>query len=532
MKFTSKQAMKRHYQTKHVLGKPYACDVCSERFWRKLQLKLHKVRHTGEYPHRCEHCGHGFVNLKAMRSHRCKHHAQKCPDCAKEFLHWSELVTHRRLEHPTQYRCEQCDKQFNTKRNLNLHGRVHRKQEDSNGQDLLEVLVYECPYAGCPRFYEHERNLHAHVRSKHESRKREDLVCPVAECGKLLATKQKLEQHRKLHLRATKAGRSVRKLSLTDGLEGCSKATGTIASEETDVVQASGKDACSIPVVPVEASNAALLDITTDSEVETGNTLQVLLENHVQHFFQFREDAFKNQTKICQHTRTGYLAPTHRFFPFGQLLFARLRRRWIVVSRRCALLQPDEIVAVFVLDLARSAPGVPSHTLEDASFAAERFRHPQVGPVLNVVALDCQLNCFENCFLHVRCTLLVDEGQLLDRLVHSHAAHKRRNVPHLLWAVLDVRLLVADVARAGCFIRLLGRVDHLVVLEPPLRAGIVTVPVFRQRTAGVQIGRRDESQGRAAGVGVLREKEPSQCVCQIGGHCEFRNLHEVGQTGG
>ncbi|XP_041780289.1 zinc finger protein 567-like [Anopheles merus] len=282
MKFTTRQAMKRHYQTKHVLGKPYACDTCGERFWRKLQLKLHKVRHTGEYPHRCEHCGQGFVNARTMRSHRCRQNAHRCPDCAREFLRWSELVVHRRLDHPTQYRCDQCDKQFSTKRNLNLHGRVHRKQQEAAaGQDgeqqqqqQVEVLVYECPYPGCPRFYEHERNLHAHVRSKHESRKREELACPVADCGKVLATKQKLEQHRRLHLRASKARAraSARKGRRQAGSSRAAAGTPAAVASET-----------AEPAVPAgEPSRPA--DVTTDSEVEgAGHMLEDLLDKHVQH---------------------------------------------------------------------------------------------------------------------------------------------------------------------------------------------------------------------------------------------------------
>ncbi|XP_049277286.1 zinc finger protein 467 [Anopheles funestus] len=271
MKFSSKHAMKRHYQTKHVLGKPYACDVCSERFWRKLQLKLHKVRHTGQYPHRCEHCSQGFVNLKLMRSHRCKHHAQKCADCPKEFLRWSELVTHRRLEHPSEFRCDQCDKVFHTKRNLNLHGRVHRTEDERD--------VFECPHAGCPRFYEHQRNLYAHIRAKHENRKREDLVCTVSECGRVLATKQKLEHHRKLHLRASKTGRA-RKAKVVP-LAGCSKdvtdgSPCTAAPKETTT----GKDEST---VTVSSDQKSLLDVTTDSEVENTQTVQDLLETHMQH---------------------------------------------------------------------------------------------------------------------------------------------------------------------------------------------------------------------------------------------------------
>uniref|UniRef100_A0A182SCC0 C2H2-type domain-containing protein n=1 Tax=Anopheles maculatus TaxID=74869 RepID=A0A182SCC0_9DIPT len=273
MKFTSKQTMKRHYQVKHVFGKPYACDVCSERFWRKLQLKQHMVRHTGEYPHRCEHCNQGFVNLKSMRNHRCKRNAQKCADCPKEFVRWSELVAHRRLEHPAEFRCDQCDKLFHTKRNLNLHGRVHRAED--------ERVVYECPHAGCPRFYEYERNLFAHVRAKHENRKRTEHVCPVAECGRVLATKQKLDQHRKLHLRASKtAGRRKTK---SVSLEGCSKdvTASPVCAATSEEIPAS-KDKCVPAVVPVIPEQKNQLDVTTDSEVENAEAVQNLLETHMQ----------------------------------------------------------------------------------------------------------------------------------------------------------------------------------------------------------------------------------------------------------
>ncbi|XP_035918480.1 zinc finger protein 551 [Anopheles stephensi] len=265
MKFSNKHAMKRHYQVKHVLGKPYACDVCSERFWRKLQLKLHKVRHTGEYPHRCDHCNQGFVNLKSMRDHRCKRNAQTCADCSKEFARWTELVAHRRLEHPAEFRCEQCGKLFHTKRNLNLHGRVHRAD--------AERVVYECPHAGCPRFYEHERNLYAHVRAKHDKRKGSEHVCPVEDCGRVLATKQKLDQHQKLHLRASKV--TGRKKTKPAAVEGCSSkdAVGTSSKEETTAEKVA---------LPVKLDQKSQHDVTTDSEVENTQTVQELLESNVQ----------------------------------------------------------------------------------------------------------------------------------------------------------------------------------------------------------------------------------------------------------
>ncbi|XP_049286887.1 zinc finger protein 726-like [Anopheles funestus] len=166
MQFARKHAMKRHYNVKHTLGKQYVCDLCSERFWRKLQLKQHMIHHTGQYPHKCEPCGQGFINLKSMRDHRCQRNSYKCTNCSIMFVRWLELVTHQRLEHAKQFRCEECNKLLRTKRNLKAHAQVHL------AEDVQEV--YECPYAGCTRFYTYKRNLNIHVRSKHRSTKSEE----------------------------------------------------------------------------------------------------------------------------------------------------------------------------------------------------------------------------------------------------------------------------------------------------------------------------------------------------------------------
>lgn len=145
-------------------------------------------------------------------------------------------------------------------------------------------MVYECPHAGCPRFYEHERNLYAHVRAKHENQKRAEHVCPVPECGRVLATKQKLDQHRKLHLRASNtAGRRKTK---SISLEGSSKdmPTGEPGCSATvDEQPAASEQPCALPAnVPALSEQKNQLDVTTDSEVESTQTMQNLLETHVQ----------------------------------------------------------------------------------------------------------------------------------------------------------------------------------------------------------------------------------------------------------
>uniref|UniRef100_A0A182QX07 C2H2-type domain-containing protein n=1 Tax=Anopheles farauti TaxID=69004 RepID=A0A182QX07_9DIPT len=208
--FASEQKMMRHFRDLHLNNNlRYKCDECGEQFTRKVQLRWHRYHHTGQYPHRCEPCGENFTNLKALQRHRCRARAVQCTGCERTFQRWSEMVTHRRLEHPTVYRCERCEKQFHTRCALKQHARIHRTTDGTGEPDDVRD-VYQCPYDGCPRFYEHERNLYAHIRSKHEGRKREDHICPVPNCGRVLATRQKLNQHRKLHLRAAKVKAAVR----------------------------------------------------------------------------------------------------------------------------------------------------------------------------------------------------------------------------------------------------------------------------------------------------------------------------------
>lgn len=196
--FGTEQSMRRHYELKHVLGKSWSCGECGERFWRKLQLKQHSVKHTGQYPHRCDLCEKGFINLKSLRNHRTTHALHRCDSCPAEFSRWTDLVAHRKLQHATLYQCEVCQSKFPSKKNLKAHAKVHEKRQDGDDQE-----VFQCPWDGCPKFYDYERNLMAHIRSKHEGTHK--FVCPVEGCNRSLATRQKLDHHRRMHESAARS---------------------------------------------------------------------------------------------------------------------------------------------------------------------------------------------------------------------------------------------------------------------------------------------------------------------------------------
>lgn len=184
--------MNRHFKLQHVIEKFYKCPECGEKFARKLQLKQHSFRHTGEFPYKCEECNRGFCNQRTMLKHQTIHNdaarVHTCQDCSQKFQKWSELMAHRKISHAARYECDLCHKKFFSKMNLRQHFKIHQPKDDR--------IVYQCHFENCPKFYFENRNLTAHIRSKHEGKK---FVCDISGCGRALATKQKLEQHKKLH---------------------------------------------------------------------------------------------------------------------------------------------------------------------------------------------------------------------------------------------------------------------------------------------------------------------------------------------
>ena len=184
--------MNRHYNQLHLAPKLYPCLNCPEQFKRKNLLKRHIFVHTGTYPHICTICDKGFVNLKSFHRHKTTHLAgnsiRSCQDCSEIFNTWTALVNHRRTAHAVYFECDLCSKMFCNKTNIKKHLKLHSTK-------LEDLVVFQCHYENCPKFYVHARNLKSHIRSKHERRK---FCCDY--CNSQLETKQKLQQHIKMHI--------------------------------------------------------------------------------------------------------------------------------------------------------------------------------------------------------------------------------------------------------------------------------------------------------------------------------------------
>ncbi|KAG6463462.1 hypothetical protein O3G_MSEX013880, partial [Manduca sexta] len=114
----------------------YKCDKCYKGFITDVTFKNHMFRHDpAAGPHACAACHTRWESARALRSHTLAAHARKfvCRACAHvtrsrhratEHAHWhnghtfrckvcgstfsksTSYLTHLRLQHPSQHRCE------------------------------------------------------------------------------------------------------------------------------------------------------------------------------------------------------------------------------------------------------------------------------------------------------------------------------------------------------------------------------------------------------------------------------------------
>ncbi|XP_058811323.1 zinc finger protein 271-like [Topomyia yanbarensis] len=105
------------------------CTECGIWLYRK-GLRNHMMRHTGSCT--CEHCGQECKSLKSLQYHRAQHQKADivCSVCGKVFKQQISLKEHM-TSHTGEvlYRCDFCEKTFNSKANRAAHRKkMHPKE--------------------------------------------------------------------------------------------------------------------------------------------------------------------------------------------------------------------------------------------------------------------------------------------------------------------------------------------------------------------------------------------------------------------
>jgi len=123
-------------------------------------------------------------HISEHRKEAKKNKTHACDKCSVQFTSYKGLMIHRKLKHPTVYKCEQCGLNFASNGILNAHKDTHSSIR----------TVFHCSVENCTKVYYYERGLNEHYRRVHSGIA---YTCPY--CDKKLCSKQKLEYHVKLH---------------------------------------------------------------------------------------------------------------------------------------------------------------------------------------------------------------------------------------------------------------------------------------------------------------------------------------------
>ncbi|XP_061153800.1 zinc finger protein 425-like [Syngnathus typhle] len=70
-RFTCKSAIKHHMKVKHADGKLFNCSLCPKTFCCKSYVIIHMRTHTGEKAFSCNVCTQGFSYKYQLKKHRC-----------------------------------------------------------------------------------------------------------------------------------------------------------------------------------------------------------------------------------------------------------------------------------------------------------------------------------------------------------------------------------------------------------------------------------------------------------------------------
>ncbi|XP_050311630.1 zinc finger protein 675-like [Anthonomus grandis grandis] len=99
--FYSKANLSVHMKL-HTNDKQFKCHLCEHAFASHAILKRHSIVHTGEMPHNCEVCGATFMGKIQYDVHKLSHTGgcvYQCDECHKVFVDLESMNSHKVTYH-------------------------------------------------------------------------------------------------------------------------------------------------------------------------------------------------------------------------------------------------------------------------------------------------------------------------------------------------------------------------------------------------------------------------------------------------
>lgn len=186
-RLATKDALKYHQQT-HNEKKPYSCDDCSKTFIQKRQFENHinrhhksdiiRKNHTKEYVP-CDECPKQFQNIKSLNLHK-QNHAQdkrfRCVICSMDFSIRYQFMNHMNAHDATLYQCQFCLQQFKKLGNLKTHEAIQHNQKFNQLQPHKTIPKFNCNL--CEKLYQSKSSLIRHLKTHSTASYIQCELCP------------------------------------------------------------------------------------------------------------------------------------------------------------------------------------------------------------------------------------------------------------------------------------------------------------------------------------------------------------------
>ncbi|GFO08042.1 Zinc finger protein zxdc [Plakobranchus ocellatus] len=274
------------------------------------QLKVFRANHNTNENLKCEICGKEFAKEIGLVRHKKRIHGvdqlayHKCPyqDCDEQFVKKEKLEIHL-CKHSPERRlfCEKCGQSFSCQRYLDVHYKIHIKNEAHAANPPSRSIP--CEQDGCTKLFTTRENMKSHFLNQHRGRKPRALPgvffpCTVPGCGKKFSFRSTLYRHKKLVHKGGdyKLGRHVVQYPCSH--EGCGKVFNRKNLLEEHLVMEHGKSSPK-RLLPLRSR---ALDFTERICIHCGMVLTVtLLPRHEQlyHSAKVERNLSENRSFPC-----------------------------------------------------------------------------------------------------------------------------------------------------------------------------------------------------------------------------------------
>uniref|UniRef100_A0A1B6J6N9 Protein krueppel n=1 Tax=Homalodisca liturata TaxID=320908 RepID=A0A1B6J6N9_9HEMI len=187
--YSTKKSLMRH-QLVHEEPN-FQCDICGLKIYRKDKFNEHYEKCCGKNPDKvtkCNICGDSFDNNDLLREHKSTHVAEGV--LSEEDLKSIEIkvedkisdvkVIRKRRTDIVGLKCPECNKQYNTRKNLLRHVQIHKDKQ------------FSCNI--CPKKFFRREHLKVHL-AKHKIVK--PYACEI--CSKRFVKEEQLANHMSRH---------------------------------------------------------------------------------------------------------------------------------------------------------------------------------------------------------------------------------------------------------------------------------------------------------------------------------------------